>query len=134
MKALSFVLLISLALCLPAHAQTDSTQKQPSIIFTVVEQHPEFPGGMRKLGQYIEKNLRYPEAARRARVEGRVFVNFVVTDQGRIEQVKVLKGFGFGTDEEAIRLVASMPNWIPARQTGKPVNVYYNLPINFRLQ
>lgn len=126
--------LISLVIWLPAHAQTDSTAKSPSKVFTVVEQHPEFPGGMRKLGEYIEQNLHYPDAARRARVEGRVFVSFVVTDEGHIENVNVLKGIGFGTNEEAIRLVASMPNWIPGRLAGKAVSVAYNLPINFSLR
>lgn len=102
-------------------------------IFTVVEQQPEFPGGMKALGAYLGKNLRYPEKAQKAHVEGRVFVRFVVTKAGEITDVQVLKGIGFGADDEAIRVVEAMPRWKPARQSGQLVNVQYNLPINFHL-
>ncbi|WP_128548458.1 energy transducer TonB [Larkinella soli] len=103
-------------------------------IFTVVEQNPEFPGGMSALGQYLSKNIRYPAAASRANVSGRVFVSFVVNTDGSIQDVQVLKGLGFGTDEEAIRVVRSMPKWKPGKQSGRPVRVKYNLPINFQLE
>lgn len=103
-------------------------------IFTVVEQQPEFTGGMAALGQYLQKNLRYPAAAQRANVSGRVFVSFVVNTDGSIQDVQVLKGLGFGTDEEAIRVVKSMPKWRPGKQSGRPVRVKYNLPINFQLE
>ncbi|MDB5240239.1 MAG: TonB family protein [Spirosoma sp.] len=100
-------------------------------IFTVVEQHPEFTGGMRALGEYMTANVRYPEAARASRIEGRVFVNFIVRKDGHITDVNVLKGIGFGCDEEAIRVVSAMPNWKPGTQSGRPVNVKYNLVVRF---
>ena len=103
-------------------------------IFTVVEQQPEFTGGMAALGQYLQKNLRYPAAAQRANVAGRVFVSFVVNTDGSIQDVQVLKGLGFGTDEEAQRVVKGMPKWRPGKQSGRPVRVKYNLPINFTLE
>lgn len=103
-------------------------------IFTVVEQQPEFTGGMAALGQYLQKNLRYPAAAQRANIAGRVFVSFVVNTDGSIQDVQVLKGLGFGTDEEAQRVVKSMPKWRPGKQSGRPVRVKYNLPINFTLE
>ncbi|GAB4042298.1 energy transducer TonB [Spirosoma jeollabukense] len=103
-------------------------------IFTVVEQQPEFTGGMAALGQYLQKNLRYPAAAQRANVSGRVFVSFVVNTDGSIQDVQVLKGLGFGTDEEAQRVVKGMPKWRPGKQSGRPVRVKYNLPINFTLE
>ncbi|GAB3931465.1 energy transducer TonB [Larkinella terrae] len=103
-------------------------------IFTVVEQNPEFPGGMAALGQFLGKNIRYPPAASRANVSGRVFVSFVVNTDGSIQDVSVLKGLGFGTDEEAMRVVKSMPKWRPGKQSGRPVRVKYNLPINFQLE
>ncbi len=103
-------------------------------IFTVVEQQPEFPGGMAALGQFLGKNIRYPAAAQRANVSGRVFVSFVVNTDGSIQDVSVLKGLGFGTDEEAQRVVKSMPKWRPGKQSGRPVRVKYNLPINFTLE
>ncbi|UFH54291.1 energy transducer TonB [Spirosoma sp. KNUC1025] len=133
MKTILFVCLLYGVTYLPAQAQGDSVANNRPI-FTVVEQHPEFPGGIRKLGRYLEENLQYPEAARNAKLEGRVFVNFIVNDDGRITHVKALNKLGLGTDEEAIRLVASMPNWIPGKQNGRPVNVFYNLPINFKLK
>ncbi|CCH56897.1 TonB family protein [Fibrisoma limi BUZ 3] len=103
-------------------------------IFTVVEQQPEFTGGMAALGQYLSKNLRYPAAAQRANVSGRVFVSFVVNTDGSIQDVQVLKGLGFGTDEEALRVVKAMPKWRPGKQSGRPVRVKFNLPINFTLE
>ncbi|GAB3329654.1 hypothetical protein GCM10027299_33360 [Larkinella ripae] len=103
-------------------------------IFTVVEQNPEFPGGMAALGQFLSKNIRYPPAASRANVSGRVFVSFVVNTDGSIQDVSVLKGLGFGTDEEAMRVVKAMPKWRPGKQSGRPVRVKYNLPINFQLE
>ena len=103
-------------------------------IFTVVEQQPEFSGGMAALGQYLSKNLRYPAAAQRANVAGKVFVSFVVNTDGSIQDVQILKGLGFGTDEEAQRVVKGMPKWRPGKQSGRPVRVKYNLPINFTLE
>jgi len=103
-------------------------------VFTVVEQQPEFNGGMSALNQYLSKNIRYPAAAQRANVSGRVFVSFIVNTDGSIQDVQVLKGLGFGTDEEATRVVKSMPKWRPGKQSGRPVRVKYNLPINFQLE
>jgi TonB family protein len=102
-------------------------------IFTVVEEQPEYPGGMAKLGEYLSQNLKYPQAAMKANAEGTVFVNFILTKEGDITDVKILKGIGFGADEEAIRVMNQMPRWNPARQDGKAVNVRYNLPIRFEL-
>ena len=103
-------------------------------IFTVVEQQPEFEGGMQALMTYLGENIRYPAAAQKANVQGRVFVSFVVTKKGDIADVTILKGIGFGCDEEAIRVVSRMPNWKPGSQSGILVNVRYNLPINFQLK
>lgn len=102
-------------------------------IFTVVENQPEFQGGMKELGAYLQKNLRYPESAQKANAQGKVFISFIVTKTGEIADVKLLKGIGFGADEEAIRVVQSMPRWIPGSQSGQVVNVRYNLPIRFEL-
>jgi TonB family protein len=102
-------------------------------IFTVVEEQPEFQGGMKNLGAYLAQNLKYPEAAMKANVEGRVFVRFIVTKTGEVTDVQILKGIGYGTDAEAVRVVQNMPKWIPGQQNGHPVNVQYNLPINFQL-
>lgn len=103
-------------------------------VFTVVEQQPEFKGGMKELGHYLQSNLKYPAAAEKANIHGRVFVSFIVSKTGEVSDVKLLKGLGFGIDEEAIRVVQNMPRWKPAMQSGKLVNVRFNLPINFELE
>ncbi len=103
-------------------------------IFTVVEAMPEFPGGMAKLMGYLGNNIKYPPFAKETNIQGRVFINFVVEPDGKISNVKVLRGIGGGCDEEAIRVVESMPNWKPGMQRGKPVRVSYNLPVKFTLQ
>jgi protein TonB len=103
-------------------------------VFQVVEQNPEFPGGMAALGQYLGKNLKYPAAASRANVSGRVFLTFVVNTDGSIQDIQVLKGLGFGCDEEAQRVVKGMPKWKPGKQSGRNVRVKYNLPISFVLE
>jgi len=103
-------------------------------IFTVVEAMPEFPGGMAKLMGYLGNNIKYPPLAKESGIQGRVFINFVVEPNGSISNVKVLRGIGGGCDEEAIRVVNSMPKWKPGMQRGKPVRVSYNLPVKFTLQ
>lgn len=103
-------------------------------IFTVVEENPSFPGGPAKMNEYIAKNIKYPVMARESGVEGRVFVNFVVEPNGSISKVKVLRGIGGGCDEEAMRVVQSMPTWKPGKQRGTAVRVSYTVPIIFKLQ
>lgn len=103
-------------------------------IFTVVESMPEFPGGPAKMMEYIAKNIKYPAMARESGIQGRVFVNFVVEPDGSVSNVKVLRGIGGGCDEEAVRVVESMPTWTPGRQRGKAVRVSFNLPVRFTLQ
>lgn len=103
-------------------------------IFQVVEQNPEFPGGLGALGQYLGKNIKYPAAASRANVSGKVFLTFVVNTDGSIQDVSVLKGLGFGCDEEAMRVIKGMPKWKPGKQSGRNVRVKYNLPVSFVLE
>ncbi len=103
-------------------------------IMTYVEQMPEFYGGNEKLYTYVVENLKYPDLAKENKIEGTVYVSFVITKEGRITNVtQVNKALGWGLDEEAIRLVKSMPDWRPGKQNGKPVNCKFNLPIKFRL-
>ena len=104
------------------------------VIFQVVEQNPEFPGGMGELYKFLGEKTKYPPIAKESGIQGRVFVNFVVERDGSISNVKVLRGIGGGCDEEAIRVVKSMPKWKPGKQRGKAVRVSFNLPIKFTLQ
>lgn len=103
-------------------------------IFTAVEQQPEFPGGMAAFGKYLQKNLKYPAAASRANVSGKVYVQFVVNTNGSIQDVQILKSLGFGCDEEAARVIKSVPNWSPGKQSGRPVRTKFTLPISFVLE
>ncbi|GAB1419193.1 energy transducer TonB [Bacteroidales bacterium] len=103
-------------------------------IFTVVESMPEYPGGAEEMMRFIAQNIKYPPIARESGIQGRVFVNFVVEPNGSVSSVKVLRGIGGGCDEEAIRVVQSMPKWTPGRQRGKAVRVSFNLPVRFTLQ
>ncbi len=112
-----------------AIAQTDS---QPQV-YTIVEQKAEFVGGNEALNTYIASNLSYPETARDKGIQGVVYVSFVILETGKVSDVKVLRGIGGGCDEEAVRVVNSMPDWIPGSQRGKAVRIRYNLPIRFTL-
>lgn len=103
-------------------------------IFTIVESMPEFPGGQQAMLEFIARNIKYPPLARESGIQGRVFVNFVVEPDGSVSNVKVIRGIGGGCDEEAIRVVQSMPKWVPGRQRGKPVRVSFTLPVRFTLQ
>ncbi|MCC7231486.1 MAG: TonB family protein [Bacteroidia bacterium] len=103
-------------------------------IFTVVEEMPSFPGGESKLFEYLSKNIKYPPVARENGIQGRVYVSFVVDKDGKIKDAVVRRGIGGGCDEEALRVVKSMPDWKPGRQNGRNVQVQYNLPVNFTLK
>ncbi|GHB33960.1 energy transducer TonB [Mongoliitalea lutea] len=102
-------------------------------IFDVVENAPEFPGGMEAWYQYLSKNLKYPTQARRMGIEGTVYVVFVVNTDGSIQDVELLRGIGGGCDEEAIRVVSAAPKWTPGKQRGRPVRVRMRLPVRFKL-
>ena len=103
-------------------------------VFEVVEKMPEFPnGGMPGLMKYLSDNIRYPEAAKVAGIQGRVTVVFVVDKDGSITNVKTLRGVDAELDKEAIRVISSMPKWIPGMQKGKTVKVRYTVPVMFRL-
>ncbi len=81
--------------------------------------------------RYLTENTRYPEAAKQAGITGRVFASFVIDTAGHVSQAQVLKGLGYGCDEEAIRLINKLPRWKPGTQSGRVVAVKYNLPVNF---
>lgn len=102
-------------------------------IFVGVEQSPEFPGGEKAMYKFLGDKIQYPAAASRANVSGRVTLQFVVEKDGSIGAIKVLKSVGFGCDEEAIRVVKAMPKWNAGKQNGRPVRVYFTLPIMFTL-
>lgn len=103
-------------------------------VFTLVEQMPEFPGGEKKLMEYLQKNISYPKIAIDSTHEGKSLINFVVYEDGSIHDVYVKRSSGYKElDNEAKRVIFGMPNWTPGKQQGKAVRVSYMVPIIFRL-
>lgn len=102
--------------------------------FEVVEEMPSFPGGEIELLKFVAENIKYPKQAVRMGVEGRVHVQFVVEKDGSLSDVQVLRGIGLECDNEAIRVIQTIPNFNPGKQRGKPVRVKMVLPINFNIQ
>jgi len=103
-------------------------------IFQIVESMPDFPGGDAARMQFLRDNIKYPQIARESGIQGTVYVTFVVEKDGRVTDIRVLRGIGGGCDEEAIRVIKAMPRWTPGKQRGKPVRVQFNMPIKFTLQ
>lgn len=102
-------------------------------IFQVVEDMPEFPGGMEALLAYLGKNIKYPSIAQENNIQGRVIVEFVVNKDGSIVEPKVIRSLDASCDKEALRVIKAMPKWKPGKQRGKPVRVKYTVPVMFRL-
>ena len=108
-------------------------KKETNEVFKVVEQQPQFPGGIEALYKFLNDHIRYPEQAAQNNIQGRVTVQFVVERDGSIGEVKVVRGRDPDLDKEAVRVVKSLPNFIPGKNNGQAVRVWYTLPINFRL-
>ena len=107
---------------------------EPEGVFDVVEQMPQFPGGVGELMKFLSETVKYPEAAEKTGTQGRVIATFVVETDGSISGAKVVKGVSPELDTEALRVINAMPKWTPGMQKGKPVRVKYTIPITFRLQ
>lgn len=97
------------------------------------EQAPSFPGGIEALNRFLSENVRYPIIAQESGIQGRVIIKFVVSITGDIMDIQVIRGVDSSLDREAIRVVQSMPRWIPGKQKGRAVSVYFTLPVEFRL-
>lgn len=146
-KAFACILLLSLCSnqSLAQTKEPDKKPKQEEIllidegsngeeeIFIETEQMPAFPGGETELNLFIKKNMKYPKLCSENKIEGKVILRFVVCKDGTIKNVQAMKKMGWGADEEAIRLVNSMPKWIPAKNNGQKVDCYLFLPIIFKL-
>lgn len=114
-------------------AEPKVEDEQPMNI-AMVEQKPEFPGGEAAMYKYLGDNIVYPSAASEVGIQGRVVVEFVVGKDGSITNVKVVRPRHPALDKEAVRVIKSMPKWIPGRNNGQPVKVTYTLPVTFKLQ
>ena len=113
--------------------EVQEEEKEPEP-FVVVEEMPMYPGGDAALLKYIAEHTIYPEVAKENNIQGRVIVRFCVTSKGAVNQVSVLKGVDPELDKEAIRVVSELPPFKPGKQGGKPVPVWYMVPITFTLK
>ncbi len=135
LRALAVVPVIALALLAFANPKTETASVVgDKKVYETVEQLPQFPGGQNAMIEFLSQNVHYPETAAKNNVEGRVVLQFIVEKDGQIGEVKVARSVDPELDAEALRVVKSMPNFIPGRQDGKPVAVWYTLPIVFKLQ
>lgn len=122
-----------LALITPA-PETGAAASRPAAptVYVLAEEMPAFKGGDQALLLFMREKVQYPAEALEQDISGKVYVRFVVDEQGRIRDAEVVKGLGHGLDQEALRLVRIMPWWTPGRVQGQPVRVYYTLPVAFR--
>ena len=101
--------------------------------YVIVEEMPEFPGGEKALLKYIAENVVYPQEAKEKDIEGSVYIKFVVNSEGKVQDVETLRGVDPLLDQEAIKVIESLPDFKPGRQDGKPVNVSMQVPIMFKI-
>jgi len=132
MKKLFLILICSL-FSAALIAQNDKISEKDSV-YTLPEKMPQFPGGEQALIEYLKTNLKYPAKAKEEKIEGMVFVTFIVDKTGAIRDVKIIRGVRDDINGEAVSVVSRMPSWQPGEHNGEKVNVVYNLPIKFALE
>ena len=108
-------------------------QKDKEKVYTVIEKMPQFPGGESELLKYIGNNLKYPVEAQQKGIQGKILVRFVVNKTGKVENAEVIRGLDPAIDKEGLRVINSLPIWMPGEQKGEKVSVWYTLPITFKL-
>ena len=115
--------------------QTEYENSEPveDEIYTEVEESPQFPGGDAALMTFIQSRIHYPFAAKEIGLEGRVVVKFVVQKDGTLDQIAVARGVHPMLDDEALRVIRDLPDFIPGKQNGEPVDVWYMVPVEFKL-
>jgi TonB family protein len=119
----------------PTDAEVSKDEEHADDSSLVVENMPEYPGGVQAMMQFLSDNIKYPKDAQEKAIEGRVICQFIVEKDGSIVEVTIASSSGNASlDKEAIRVIQSMPKWKPGKQRGKPVRVKYTVPVNFRLQ
>ncbi|HHU58013.1 MAG TPA: energy transducer TonB [Bacteroidales bacterium] len=112
----------------------EETRDEGGEIFMIVEEMPEFPGGPEALQRYLSQSVRYPVIAQENGIQGRVYIQFVINQNGEVTNATILRGVDPSLDREALRVVEAMPKWKPGKQRNRPVRVSYTVPINFVLQ
>ena len=135
MKKLFTLLLFTAAFSM-AYAQQPASNNttDDDVIFSIVENEPEYPGGDEALYKFIGKNIVYPKSAREKGIQGTVIVEFVIEKDGKLSNIKVVRSADPALDAEAVRVISKMPKWKPGTQRGKKVRSTFRLPINFQLK
>ncbi len=110
---------------------SQGSMQDDNTIYTKVDKMPEFPGGQVALVKYLSKNIKYPSKYKKEKVNGRVFVSFVINKEGKVTQPKILRSLNEECDAEALRVISKMPDWIPGEKEGRKVAVQFGLPVNF---
>lgn len=110
--------------------QTSFAQSN-DVAFVYVDKMPEFPGGQVAMVKYLSKNIKYPSQSKKDKIKGKVVVSFIIDKQGKVTQAKIVKSLNDECDQEALRVINTMPNWIVGEKDGKRVDVLFSLPINF---
>jgi protein TonB len=128
MKKLFLIVFFMAFVSVNAYSQS---KEQDDAVYSMVSEQPSFPGGMQKMMKFISENRKYPAEAKAKDIHGKVIVAFVVERDGSLSDVKIRRGIGYGCDEEAIRVIKSMPKWTPGKQNGKAVRVSMMLPVSF---
>lgn len=132
MKKVNLIALFSM-ICLAFACKKEDNQSPSNEVFQVVEVQAEFPNGNDKLLSWIASNIQYPQDAKDNKIEGKVSTRFVVEKDGTISEIIILRSLYPSLDEEAKRIIQSMPKWKPAKSNGKAVRSYFSLPIEFKL-
>lgn len=130
MKRLIFSALF-LILCFASHKNFAQAPTDDNTVYTRVDKMPEFPGGQVALVKFLSKNIKYPEKFKKEKINGRVFVSFVIDKTGKVTQAKIVKSLNADCDAEALRVINKMPDWIPGEKNGEKVAVQFGLPVNF---
>lgn len=133
-RLLATLSVLALLLMANTNAMAQSKKVANDKVIEKAEVMPQFPGGDQAMMKFVATNVQYPEEAKEKEISGRVLVGFIVEKDGSVNEVKIVRGIGGGCDEEAVRVVKAMPKWIPGKDKGKPVRVYYTLPLTFKLQ
>lgn len=128
MKTFVLIFLTTIFCNFKLFSQTDTSQK----IYSVVETSPEFIGGNEAMYKFLMDNISYPQQAREKGIQGKVYVQFIIEKDGSVSHPEIVRGIGYGCDEEVLRVINLMPSWKAGEQLGKKVRVKFTLPVNFQ--
>lgn len=131
MKKYIFFIIVGISLLSFENSYAQTGNVDENGIYTKVDKMPEYPGGQVALVKFISKNIKYPNKYKKDKVNGRVFVSFVIDKTGKVIMAKIIKSLNEECDAEALRVISKMPDWIPGEKNGEKVAVQFGLPVNF---